>query len=163
MSDRIHLPPDVQRWPIGLGRQYRPKNPRLFRSPERNRELRRLRRRKQRARRRADKLRREYPGESLTPIWADLRAMDRFYASSPAEMTIDHIIPFHGLTAEGYPVVGLHTLANLQYLPALDNATKSSFMTRAEQALCESAPLPELAEPTQLTLDLGDLTDARRR
>lgn len=66
------------------------------------------------ARWRAAKLRR-------TPPWADLKAIQQFYVNRPEGKAGDHIIPLRGKL-----VSGLHVLANLQYLPASKNASKSN-------------------------------------
>jgi hypothetical protein len=51
---------------------------------------------------------------------------------------VDHIIPLVGRTADGYPISGLHIIANLQYLPGDENNRKRARMRRHEQDLCES-------------------------
>lgn len=56
-----------------------------------------------------------------TPKWADLKAIAEFYANCPEGFHVDHIIPLRGKI-----VSGLHTLENLQYLPALENYKKAN-------------------------------------
>lgn len=56
-----------------------------------------------------------------TPEWADLAKIQEFYANCPTGWHVDHIVPLKGKL-----VSGLHTLNNLQYLPALDNITKGN-------------------------------------
>jgi hypothetical protein len=73
------------------------------------------------------------------PPWADARIIAQFHLDCPKGFHVDHIIPLKGITADGYPVSGLHVLPNLQYLPALENCTKSNRMRRHEQDMCEAA------------------------
>ena len=56
-----------------------------------------------------------------TPPWADLIAIQEFYFNCPKGYHVDHIVPI-----KGENVSGLHTLENLQYLPAKDNLSKSN-------------------------------------
>lgn len=56
-----------------------------------------------------------------TPGWADLEAIRMFYLNCPAGYEVDHIIPLKGKL-----VSGLHTLSNLQYLPADVNRSKGN-------------------------------------
>lgn len=56
-----------------------------------------------------------------TPKWADLKAIREMYYNCPKDHHVDHIIPINGNI-----VSGLHTLSNLQYLPALENLRKSN-------------------------------------
>jgi len=55
------------------------------------------------------------------PPWADLTAIKEFYFNRPEGYHVDHIIPLRGKT-----VSGLHTLENLQYLPAKENMSKGN-------------------------------------
>lgn len=66
------------------------------------------------AKRRAAKL-------HATPKWADLKAIEAFYKNCPEGCHVDHIIPL-----QSDFICGLHTLGNLQYLPALENQRKSN-------------------------------------
>lgn len=66
------------------------------------------------AKRRAAKIQR-------TPAWADLKAINDFYANRPDGYHVDHIIPLKGKL-----VSGLHVLENLQYLPASENCSKGN-------------------------------------
>jgi hypothetical protein len=66
------------------------------------------------------------------------------YAACPPEMHVDHVIPLGGkkkpgLTAEGYPICGLHVDYNLKYLPGSDNCRKHRRMRPEEQTLCEQS------------------------
>jgi hypothetical protein len=56
-----------------------------------------------------------------TPKWADLDAILAFYENCPEGYHVDHIIPL-----QGDVVSGLHTLENLQYLPAKENLAKGN-------------------------------------
>lgn len=62
--------------------------------------------------------------KQATPSWADLDAIREFYFNCPEGYHVDHIIPLNGKN-----VSGLHTMENLQYLPALDNLKKSNKVT----------------------------------
>lgn len=59
--------------------------------------------------------------KDATPLWADKRAIRKFYMECPEGYHVDHIIPLHGCN-----VSGLHVLENLQYLPAEENLRKSN-------------------------------------
>ena len=60
-----------------------------------------------------------------TPIWEDLKVIRKFYNDCPKGYHVDHIIPL-----KGKYVSGLHTITNLQYLPAIVNLLKSNkFLT----------------------------------
>lgn len=54
-----------------------------------------------------------------TPPWADIKAIRKFYAECPDGFHVDHIIPLINKK-----VCGLHTIENLQYLPAKENLQK---------------------------------------
>ena len=77
---------------------------------------------------RAHELERKFREEQRTPPWADMAAMNAFYRDCPPGHHVDHIVPLMGKTVEGYRVSGLHTLANLQYLPAVENLSKNARM-----------------------------------
>ena len=51
----------------------------------------------------------------------DLSLIKEFYLQCPNGHEVDHIIPLNGKN-----ISGLHTLSNLQYLPASDNRRKSN-------------------------------------
>ena len=51
----------------------------------------------------------------------DLSLIKEFYLQCPGGYEVDHIIPLNGKN-----ISGLHTLSNLQYLPASDNRRKSN-------------------------------------
>jgi len=55
------------------------------------------------------------------PLWADLAKIKKFYDNCPIGYHVDHIYPLAGKT-----VCGLHTLENLQYLPAQENLQKGN-------------------------------------
>lgn len=55
------------------------------------------------------------------PLWAEKNAIIEFYRNRPEGYHVDHIVPLNGKT-----VSGLHVLANLQYLPAAENLSKSN-------------------------------------
>lgn len=59
--------------------------------------------------------------KQVTPIWADLKAIQQFYFNCQEGYHVDHIIPINGIN-----VTGLHTIDNLQYLLAVENLKKSN-------------------------------------
>ena len=56
-----------------------------------------------------------------TPPWADLTAIEAFYAATPAGHEVAHAIPLRGVL-----VSGLHARDNLQYLPLVSNRRKGN-------------------------------------
>ena len=62
------------------------------------------------------------------PFWADQDAIKLFYDNRPPGMEVDHIVPLAGITADGYPVSGLHVDWNLQYLPKAEHRRKINRM-----------------------------------
>jgi hypothetical protein len=55
------------------------------------------------------------------PKWADTKAVAQFYRECPEGFHVDHIIPLRNPD-----ICGLHTLENLQYLPADENRRKGN-------------------------------------
>jgi hypothetical protein len=55
------------------------------------------------------------------PTWADRELIKEFYLNCPEGYHVDHIIPLRGKL-----VSGLHTIDNLQYLPAKENISKGN-------------------------------------
>jgi hypothetical protein len=88
---------------------------------------------------RAYRLKRIFRREQRTPTWVDMQEINRIYHACPDGMHVDHIVPFLGITTEGYKVSGLHVPWNLQYLSAFENISKSNKM-RPEDGI--TAPLP---------------------
>jgi hypothetical protein len=66
------------------------------------------------AKRRAEKI-------AKTPKWANTAAIREFYAGCPEGFHVDHIIPLQNGV---FPSV--HSLENLQYLPAQENVSKKN-------------------------------------
>jgi len=56
-----------------------------------------------------------------TPPWANLAAIEAFYAATPAGHEVDHAVPLKGMR-----VSGLHVEYNLQYLPVSANRRKGN-------------------------------------
>lgn len=54
-----------------------------------------------------------------TPVWSDMKAIEKFYMDCPEGYEVDHIIPLKGKN-----VSGLHVLNNLQYLTKSENCRK---------------------------------------
>jgi hypothetical protein len=59
---------------------------------------------------------------NATPDWCEHQAIAAFYAACPTGFHVDHIVPL-----QSQFVCGLHCLANLQYLPAKENASKRNY------------------------------------
>jgi hypothetical protein len=57
-----------------------------------------------------------------TPPWVNKEMIKLFYLNCPKGYHVDHIIPLRGKI-----VSGLHTLENLQYLPAKENLAKRNY------------------------------------
>ena len=72
------------------------------------------------ASRRRQSTRRAVRGNAL-PLWQDRSEVAEFVGLCPLGWHADHIIPLNG-----NGVCGLHVLANLQYLPAQENLSKSN-------------------------------------
>lgn len=56
-----------------------------------------------------------------TPTWANLEKINEIYSKCPSGFHVDHIIPLKNPS-----VCGLHVEANLQYLTAQENMSKSN-------------------------------------
>lgn len=55
------------------------------------------------------------------PAWANRELIKEFYLNCPEGYHVDHVIPLRGKL-----VSGLHTIENLQYLPAKENISKGN-------------------------------------
>ena len=68
----------------------------------------------------------EYKANKIqrTMSWSELENIKTFYNQCASGYHVDHIIPLNGEL-----VSGLHVLANLQYLPAAENCSKSNKYT----------------------------------
>ena len=69
----------------------------------------------------AYKVKRRAAIKRATPPWADVKAIEGFYANAPKGKEVDHIYPLLGKN-----VSGLHVLKNLQYLTPLENSIKGN-------------------------------------
>ncbi len=66
---------------------------------------------------------------NATPIWVDHTELALIYKACPPGHHVDHIVPL-----QNEHVCGLHTLWNLQYLPANENCAKGNkFELRREE------------------------------
>lgn len=68
--------------------------------------------------------RRDALAKRATPKWLDQNERNQiedFYYECPIGCEVDHIVPLQGTS-----VCGLHTINNLQYLPSLENRSKSN-------------------------------------
>jgi len=54
-------------------------------------------------------------------VFDDMDEIQEFYRNCPTGFHVDHIVPLNGKN-----VSGLHTVSNLQYLPATENLRKSN-------------------------------------
>ena len=54
-------------------------------------------------------------------VYNDKKEIAEFYRNCPEGFHVDHIIPLNGKN-----ISGLHTISNLQYLPATENLQKSN-------------------------------------
>ena len=57
-------------------------------------------------------------------VYDDMDEIQKFYRNCPKDFHVDHIVPLNGKN-----VSGLHTISNLQYLPATENLRKSNKYT----------------------------------
>ncbi len=73
-----------------------------------------------------------------TPTWANRKELAAVYAGCPEFMVVDHIVPLDGVTAEGYPVTGLHIPWNLQVLTPSQNSLKGSRMRPEDSERAEN-------------------------
>ena len=58
-------------------------------------------------------------------VYDDMDEIQEFYRNCPEGHHIDHIVPLNGKN-----VSGLHTVSNLQYLPATENLRKSNMFSQ---------------------------------
>ena len=57
--------------------------------------------------------------------FGNIKTINEFYKNCPKGYHVDHIIPLKGVNEKGEHIVsGLHTINNLQYLPAKENHEK---------------------------------------
>lgn len=93
----------------------------LYRAAEREKKRRYLSTPSGKAYQRRKSLMKEEKVKRATPTWHETTLVNQFIAACPDGHHIDHIVPLKGKS-----VCGLHTLANLQYLPAQENLSKSN-------------------------------------
>jgi hypothetical protein len=74
-----------------------------------------------RIRRSIERKSRRTKARQAIPTWHDPAPINQFLSGCPPGYHLDHIIPLSGKN-----VCGLHVLANLQYLPAQENLSKSN-------------------------------------
>lgn len=73
-----------------------------------------------------------------TPKWAELEKIKLFYKNRIDGQHIDHIIPLRGEN-----VCGLHVLANLRYMTAVDNMSKSN---KFDESMLDEEYIPTVVE-----------------
>ena len=88
---------------------------------ERIREIAQTWRQKHKDRKNADAAKRRARKKCACPSWVDLNAIREIYKNCPDGFHVDHIIPL-----QSELVCGLHVPWNLQYLPILENISKSN-------------------------------------
>jgi len=95
----------------------------IERNPDRSREAQRIGaakyRKENKGKRCAYQALREARKKQAVPAWAEIDLIKVFYEGCPPGRHVDHIIPLNNPA-----VCGLHVLANLQYLTAIDNMRK---------------------------------------
>jgi hypothetical protein len=67
-----------------------------------------------------------------TPPWVDTTELLQTYKDCPTGMHVDHIIPFRGITFDGYRVSGLHVPWNLRRLTEFENVSRNNRMRLAD-------------------------------
>jgi len=87
------------------------------------------------------------------PSWADQEVIEQIYReANGVGLTVEHIVPIgqerDPLTADGYPIRGLHVAWNLRPLDGSTNSSKNDKMTRKDQDFCERNPYPGAIYPT---------------
>lgn len=93
----------------------------LYRATQRERKRRYLSTPSGKAHQRRKSLMKEEKVRQATPPWHETALVNQFIAACPDGYHIDHIVPLRGKS-----VCGIHTLSNLQYLPAQENLKKSN-------------------------------------